>query len=156
MFFILTDFYSFERIGTMVIAVLCIVFGIALVVKHIVNKWRMESFTQNVPTMKPCYPMIGSAFQLVGKNSAQVFSMIVQAVKAHSTPCKAWLGPVLAIVVDRPEDVRTVLMSTACLDKPYMYRFLPSTSGLLTAASTCILATTKKICFGSTEGINFC
>lgn len=120
----------------MIVALLCIVFGIALVFKHMVYKQHMKSFVQNVPTVEPSYPLIGSAFEFVGKNSAQLFRMIVQAVKRHSTPCKAWLGPVLAIVVDRPEDVKAVLMSTACLDKPYMYRFLPSTSGLLTAAST--------------------
>lgn len=96
----------------------------------------MESFVKNLPVMEPCYPLIGSAFEFVGKSSAQIFSETIEMVRSYNTPCASWVGPVLTISVDKPEDVKAVLMSPACLDKPYMYRFLPSTFGLLTAAST--------------------
>lgn len=53
-------------------------------------------------------------------------------VKENDTPAKAYIGPVLNITLDKPEDIKTILMSQSCLDKPYMYRFLPSTVGILT------------------------
>lgn len=125
-----------NRTGAMILFALCVVFGISIIVKYMVYKRHMESFVKNLPTLEPCYPLVGCAFEFVGKSSAQIFKDTVETVKNHSTPCKTWVGPLLLITVDKPEDVKTVLMSSACLDKPYIYRFLPSSFGILTAAST--------------------
>lgn len=49
------------------------------------------------------------------------------------TPAAVWLGPKLHIIIDKPEDMQTVLLSPNCLDKPYVYRFLPNERGLFTS-----------------------
>lgn len=49
------------------------------------------------------------------------------------TPAAAWLGPKLHLIIDKPEDLQTVLLSPNCLDKPYVYRFLPNERGLFTS-----------------------
>lgn len=49
------------------------------------------------------------------------------------TPCRFWLGPMLVIVLGKPEDIQTVLLSQKCLDKPYVYRFMDDNLGLFTA-----------------------
>lgn len=87
----------------------------------------MESYVKHLPTMHPVYPFIGNAHLFIGKSTAELFSGIVKFVKDNETPAKAYIGPVLNITLDKPGDIRTILMSSSCLNKPYMYRFLPST-----------------------------
>lgn len=48
------------------------------------------------------------------------------------TPCRFWLGPILAIFLGKPEDAQTVLLSAKCQGKPYFYQFLDDNLGLLT------------------------
>ncbi len=49
------------------------------------------------------------------------------------TPCRFWLGPVLAVFLSKPEDLQAVLLSPKCLEKPYIYRFMDVNQGLFTA-----------------------
>lgn len=59
--------------------------------------------------------------------------MLCMTTDMLETPCRFWLGPVLAIFLGKPEDFQTVLLSPKCLDKPYMYRFMDDNQGLFTA-----------------------
>lgn len=126
----------------MIFVALLVVFGLTLIVKYVVYKRRMESYVEDLPLLEPCYPFIGCAIEFVGKTSAQMFSNTNQMLKKNTTPCKVWMGPVLTIILDKPEDAKVVLMSSACLDKPYLYRFLPCPYSLLTATCTCFYAAT--------------
>lgn len=118
----------------MIAITLCAVLVITVFVKYILYKRHLESYVKDLPMLEPCYPIIGNAHEFIGKNTAQLFTDIVAFVKTYGTPAKSWIGPALTITLDKPEDVKTVLMSQTCLDKPYMYRFLPSTVGILTTA----------------------
>lgn len=100
--------------------------------KYWLHKRHMETYVKDLPTMHPVLPFIGNAHFFIGKSTAELFKGIIQFVRDNETPAKAWIGPSLNITLDKPEDIRTVLMSSSCLDKPYMYRFLPSTVGILT------------------------
>lgn len=124
------------KFDAMIVLVLCVVIAITFVIKYMSYKQHMESFVKNLPMLKPCYPLIGCAFNFIGKNTTQLFEETVQIIKSHETPCVAWVGPLMTISVDKPEDVKAVLMSPTCLERPYVYRFLPSTLSLLTMAST--------------------
>lgn len=53
--------------------------------------------------------------------------------KLNGTPLKGYIGPVLCLSLDRPDDIKTVLMSANCLDKPYLYQFYPRPCGILNA-----------------------
>lgn len=53
--------------------------------------------------------------------------------KLNGTPLKGYIGPVLCLSLDRPDDIKTVLMSSNCLDKPYLYQFYPRPCGILNA-----------------------
>lgn len=116
----------------MIFLTLVVVLIVTGLVKYFLHIRRMESYTKHLPTMHPVYPFVGSAHFFIGKSTTELFNGIVQFVKDVETPSKAYIGPVLNITLDKPEDIRTVLMSSNCLDKPYMYRFLPSTVGILT------------------------
>lgn len=116
----------------MIVLTLCVVFMVTGILKYFLHMRRMESYVKHLPTMRPLYPFIGNAYFFIGKSTSELFSGIVNFVKKNETPSKSYIGPVLNITLDKPEDIRTVLMSSSCLDKPYMYRFLPSTVGILT------------------------
>lgn len=120
----------------MIAVTLCAVLVITLIVKYILYKRHLESYVKDLPMLEPCYPIIGNAHEFIGKTTAQLFTDIVLFIKTFNSPTKSWIGPVLTITLDKPGDIKTVLMSPTCLDKPYMYRFLPSTVGILTAACT--------------------
>lgn len=62
-----------------------------------------------------------------------VLRLIARLFAGETTPARAWFGPVLVIGVAHPEDMQTVLSSTQCLQKGYMYKFIHNQSGLFTA-----------------------
>lgn len=115
---------------------LCVILLTFLTIKYILNKRRLQSYVKDLPSMQPTLPLIGNAHEFIGKSTAQLFTNIVKFIKDHETPSISWIGPCLTVTLDKPEDIKTVLMSPVCLDKPYMYRFLPSTVGILTTACT--------------------
>lgn len=96
---------------------------------------RMEKHVKHLQAQSPVYPFFGCALAFLGKTSAQLFKEFVGSIKVNSTPMKAYIGPFLIVVIDKPEDFRTVLMSPNCLGKPYLYQFYPSTVGI--ASATC-------------------
>ena len=116
----------------MIFATLMVFLVVTGLVKYFLHMRHMESYVKDLPIMGPVYPFIGNAHAFIGKSTVELFHGIVNFVKEYETPSKAYIGPVLNITLDKPEDIKTVLMSSACLDKPYMYRFLPSTVGILT------------------------
>lgn len=116
----------------MIVETLLIFLSVTILVKYFMKMRYWESYVKHLPTMHPVYPFVGSAHFFIGKSTAQLFHGIVQFIKDVETPSKAYIGPFLNLTLDRPEDIKTVLMSPSCLDKPYMYRFLPSTVGILT------------------------
>lgn len=107
---------------------------LAMMVRYYMWKKHMNSYVKHLPTIKASVPIIGNAYKFIGKSTAEIFTDIIQFIKTSGTPTKIWIGPCLTITLDQPEDVKTILMSPNCLDKPYMYRFLPSEVGILTAA----------------------
>lgn len=116
----------------MLIVMVFVFLVVTLLVKYFLRMRHWESYVKHLPTMHPVYPFVGNAHFFIGKSTNQLFDGIVQFVKDNESPSKAYIGPYLNITLDKPEDIKTVLMSASCLDKPYMYRFLPSTVGILT------------------------
>lgn len=116
----------------MLVETLFIFLAVTILVKYFMRMHYWESYVKHLPTMRPVLPFVGNAHFFIGKSTTQLFKGIVDFVKETETPAKAYIGPYLNITLDKPEDIRTVLMAPACLDKPYMYRFLPSTVGILT------------------------
>lgn len=118
----------------MLVLILFLTVVLALMVKYYLWKQHMNSYVKHLPTIQSSIPILGNAYKFLGKSTAEIFTDIIHFIKTSETPTKIWIGPCLTITLDKPEDVKTILMSPNCLDKPYMYRFLPSEVGILTAA----------------------
>lgn len=117
----------------MIVLSLLAVLVITGFVKYILHVRHMESYVKHLYIIPPVYPIFGNSLQLIGKTTKDLFKILVDSIKMYDTPAKAYLGPFLVIVIDRPEDFKTVLMSQNCLDKPYFYEFYPSKVGLMSA-----------------------
>lgn len=118
----------------MIVITLWLILISVIIVKYVLYRRRIESFVKDLPALKPQIPIVGNALTFIGIDTARLFSGILEFIHLYGTPSVSWIGPVCNITLDKPEDVKAILMSQSCLDKPYMYRFLPSTRGILTAA----------------------
>lgn len=113
-----------------------LVFLVATVlVKYFLHMRRMERYVKNLHCMGRVWPFIGNAHMLMGKSSLQLFKDVTKYTLEAGTPYKSYVGPMLFIVLDKPEDMKTILTSSVCIDKPYPYDYLPSRNSLLTARS---------------------
>lgn len=54
-------------------------------------------------------------------------------INEHKTPICGFLGTQFMMLVDRPEDLQTVLAAKGCVEKGRMYRFFNRGAGLFTA-----------------------
>lgn len=101
-------------------------------IKYISYIKHMESYLKNVKTRQPWIPYIGNLNILTMKSYSDHFKEISEFVLNSETPLKANVGPIFQILLDKPEDVKSILMSSYCLDKPYHFKFFQLPLGLLT------------------------
>lgn len=116
----------------MIILVLCIIFMVSSFIKYILHVQHMESYVKNLKSISPTLPLIGNISLFMGKSMQNIYEEVVEVILRNPTPIKAQLGPAFFIIVDNPEDMKTVLTSSQCFDKPYPYDFFHLTSGILT------------------------
>lgn len=57
----------------------------------------------------------------------------VEFMAQTPTPFYAWLGGVLVMFLDHPDDVHAVLSSKSCLEKPYVAKFMNFDTSLASA-----------------------
>lgn len=114
----------------MVLAALCVFFVVLGLIKYISHVQNIESHMKDLKTL-PRIPFIGNIAFFMGKSLQEVYEEFIQIILKSGTPFKAQIGPAFFILLDEPEDVKTVLMSPHCLDKPYIYDFIHSPFSLL-------------------------
>lgn len=116
----------------MVILVLCIVLLVLGFIKYILHVQHMESYVKNMKSISPRVPLIGNITLFMGKSMQNIYEEVIEVILRNKTPIKAQLGPAYFVIVDNPEDMKTILTSSHCYDKPYPYDFFHLTSGILT------------------------
>lgn len=67
--------------------------------------------------------MIGNVNFFMGKSIQNIYEEVIERILRTKTPIKAQLGPAYFVVVDNPDDMKTILTSSQCFDKPYIYDF---------------------------------
>lgn len=75
---------------------------------------------------------IGNMNVFKAANGSEFTRDVFKYVLKRETPLKGNIGPAYFVALDKPEDVKTVLMSSQCFDKPYEYSFLPLPQGIVT------------------------
>lgn len=115
----------------MLAIILCALFLVLALIKYVLHVQRIESYIKNVKSISPRLPLLGNVNFFTGKSVQRVAEDGVQVILQNCTPLKAAIGPMTYIIVDRPEDMQTILTSTQCLDKPYIYDFFDAPNGLI-------------------------
>lgn len=119
----------------MVLIAILVFLTVAFVMKYCLHMRKMESYVKNIPSASSgsFLPFLGNALEMfVVKSTADLHKKTIAFFDRVDTPSKLYLGPYLQINLDKPEDVKTVLTSPACHNKPYFYQLLPNTKGLFT------------------------
>lgn len=91
----------------------------------------MESYVKHLKIKGPVLPFIGNAHLLIGKSSLELFKEVTKFIRETGTPFKAYVGPLLFVALDKPEDMKIILTSPHCLNKPYVYDYMPNSNGIL-------------------------
>ncbi|XP_055298007.1 probable cytochrome P450 313a4 [Sitodiplosis mosellana] len=101
------------------------------------RKWFIKRKLRNFESPKEM-PILGVTPHFLGKSDDEFCNVLANFFyEVKTTPLQIWLGPVLMIGVSEPEDIRIILTSNDCLNRPHIYKFMIS--------PTTIIATDKEI-----------
>lgn len=112
--------------------------GSILLIYGIVKYYRyinhMESYFKHLKKTRreEMSSFIGNMNVFKAINGSEFTNNVFKYVLKRETPLKGNIGPAYFVALDKPEDVKTVLMSSQCFDKPYEYSFLPLPLGIVT------------------------
>lgn len=100
-------------------------------------KWRQSrknlyKCAENIPGPDG-HPLLGMIPNVMGKKNDEIFTAVLDLLKPYGALAKAWLGPVLVVVVESPQYLKVILNSDKCLNKAFAYEFLGVDLGLIAA-----------------------
>lgn len=92
------------------------------------NHSEMKKTLESIPEPK-LFPVIGFPLKVFG--AKKMFDFIINITKVEGSPVKLWYGmSSVVVVIDTPDDIKTVLNSDNCLDKAPYYKYLNLGKGL--------------------------
>lgn len=114
----------------MAVLALCFILVGLCLIKYILHVRNVDNYVKDLKTL-PRVPLIGNVAFFMGKSLQEVYEEFIRVILKNGTPFKAQIGPAFFILLDQPEDVKKVMMSQDCLNKPYIYDFIHSPFSLL-------------------------
>lgn len=97
--------------------------------KFILNRTKLRAYSK-----LKSYPILGIGGRFIGQdNEASMQSIDKLFYEKGEQPFAAWFGPTIAIGIDDPADMYTILNADQCLDKPYLYSHLRNETGLFSS-----------------------
>lgn len=109
---------------TMLVAVVLLITVLAWI---FVRYKRISDLVKNIPNVS------SKKIHLFKIKSSNTFDLYNEISNSYERIGKIWCGPMLVILIDHPDDIKVVLNSKYCLDKPEVYRFTGLGDGLITA-----------------------
>lgn len=110
--------------------IVCVVFVI-LVIDSILRRMRLNAYVKDLPQISSLV-LLPNLWQT--KTSTELFQIFEKVVNSCDGLFSIWVGTKLVIHCDDPVNMKTILMSKNCLDKPYYYRQLSACGdGIFTA-----------------------
>lgn len=98
--------------------------SIFLLITFTIKWWKFLNLASKIPSIVPNIPLIGIFFFSLGKNLNEIFEFSQEFIKKTKDIGKVWQGPLLFVVVKKPDFIQKVLNSRECLDKPNFFKFL--------------------------------
>lgn len=115
----------------MIFVVLLLILIVLGLVQYISHVQCMEEYLKDLQTL-PRMPLIGNVKFFLGKSLQQMYEELNGILLEKGTPFKIQMGPAYFVVVDHPDDMKTILTSPHCLDRPYIYDFIYLPNSILT------------------------
>ncbi|XP_053699083.1 cytochrome P450 4c21-like [Sabethes cyaneus] len=91
------------------------------------------AFAENLPTVQPCYPLIGNGMNVLWKTDEERFSSMMGGFQNPAKLFKAWLAVVPLICTGDPEMIQKILNHPQCLQKAPFYDMIRCEFGLFVA-----------------------
>lgn len=113
-----------KLLGTMIMTALLLIVVTWALVKYILHMRHLESYVKHVKIAKPSYPFIGIMFLMIGKSTKEIFEILLKFIKS-GTPIKGYFASQLYVALDHPDDVKAIFTSPHCVNKPFVYDYLP-------------------------------
>lgn len=105
-----------------------ILFFIYIEIKKYFIRKKLRHFCRPTPE----YPIVGIAGRFIGKPNDQIVEIVLNLFdEVKSTPFQMWIGPILSVGVSDPKDVQTLLTNENCLNRPYVYNFIPCNESMV-------------------------
>lgn len=100
-----------------------------------IRKWYLNRTKLRAYSKLKEVPILGIGGRFIGQDNEKSMQSIDNLFyeKEPSKPFAAWFGPTIAIGIDDPEDMHTILNAEECLDKPYLYEHLRNETGLFSS-----------------------
>ncbi|KAK9874355.1 hypothetical protein WA026_002705 [Henosepilachna vigintioctopunctata] len=105
-----------------VILALLIVTWMMWFLKYRNEKRRIYELMATVKQPPSCYPIFGHSLNFVG-TPTYAFQKITEYFFNYGPNFGIWFGNMPLVVIGKPEDLETVLMSQHCVSKSYFYKF---------------------------------
>lgn len=92
-------------------------------------KLRMQ--TNQVPLVEGHVPFIGHGFKFVGVETKMFYKVLLDLTEPGVSPRRFFLGPAECVIVDDPDQVKTVSNSKNCIDNSKLYEATCFTEALI-------------------------
>ncbi|CAL1678463.1 unnamed protein product [Lasius platythorax] len=106
----------------------------------ILNYHRRQSSIKTVNSLPgpKTFPLIGSALTFLQRSPDEILDTLTELVEKYSTPLRLWMGNKLYIIINKPDQIQTILQNSHCLDKSVIYTLFEPVfgKGLLTAPAS--------------------
>ncbi|XP_050452058.1 cytochrome P450 4c21-like isoform X4 [Cataglyphis hispanica] len=84
------------------------------------------------------WPVIGNAYCFFRRNPDEILNIVTKWAEDYQSPFRCWIGNKLFIFVNDPDQIKTILQSSHCLNKSILYKFFEPLlgEGIFTASVT--------------------
>lgn len=103
---------------------------VSLILYTVLKMYRKNEYVKDVPVIQWA---ILKQLVTTNKTPVDTFNIIEQMFRFRRGLSKFWIGTKLAVVCNDPADIKLILMSKNCVDKPYLYRFIGGGDGLFSS-----------------------
>ena len=114
----------------MIITEIFIFLTVIIVAKYFWENRRFYYLAHKIPLGNFDYSLKG-LHQILTADGSKIFKIAHEAFNGNKVCTKAWIGPFLFVGIVKPEDVKKVLNSKVCLDKPFVIKFANIRTGSL-------------------------
>lgn len=106
---------------------------VILVVSAVSRRQRLSAYVKKLPKIP--FALLAPFLELHSyKTQTELFQCIDKVINYYDGLASFWMGSKLVVICDDPVNMKTILMSKHCVNKPYIYRMMAAAgNGIFTS-----------------------